>query len=150
MGELFANGRIGDIDMDLVPVNEAELNTMLVESGDLLFARQSLVLAGAGQCSIVTSSTNPTTFESHIIRARLDRAKANPDFYYYYFKSPACGIRSIVTQGVQAGIRGKSPRRRSRSRPSMPTVRSRSLCGDRGRCSRSRFRRCAKRNCVRR
>lgn len=105
MGELFANDRIGDICMELVPMNEKELSTMLVEPGDLLFARQSLVLSGAGKCSIVQSANEPTTFESHIIRVRLNRQIADPAFYYYYFRSPICRIRSIVTQGVQAGIR---------------------------------------------
>lgn len=106
MGELFANDRINDIVMELVPMNLTELSTMLVEPGDLLFARQSIVLAGAGKCSIVLNADNPTTFESHIIRVRLNQEIANPFFYHYYFKSPICRIRSIVTQGVQAGIRG--------------------------------------------
>ena len=106
MGELFANDRIGDIDMELVPMNDKEIATMLVEPGDLLFARQSLVLAGAGRCSIIAKVDEPTTFESHIIRVRLKRKNANPVFFYYYFKSPICRIRSIVIQGVQAGIRG--------------------------------------------
>ena len=106
MGELFANDRIGDIDMELVPMNDKELLTMLVEPGDLLFARQSLVLAGAGKCSLVKKADEPTTFESHIIRVRLMREIADPAFFHYYFKSPICRIRSIVTQGVQAGIRG--------------------------------------------
>ncbi|GBE06998.1 type-1 restriction enzyme EcoKI specificity protein [bacterium BMS3Abin11] len=106
MGELFANDRIGDIEMELVPMNDKELDTMLVEEGDLLFARQSLVLAGAGKCSIVKNIEEPTTFESHIIRVRLNRKRAYPPFYYYYFKSPTCRIKSIVIQGVQAGIRG--------------------------------------------
>lgn len=106
MGELFAHDRIGNVGMELVQLNEKELSTMLVESGDLLFARQSLVLSGAGKCSLISKVEEPTTFESHIIRVRLKQDIANPYFYHYYFKSPVCRIRSIVTQGVQAGIRG--------------------------------------------
>ena len=106
MGELFGNDRIGAIDMELVPMSDKEIETMLVDSGDLLFARQSLVLSGAGKCSLVTNLSEPTTFESHIIRVRLDKTRANPGFYFYYFKSPISGIKSIVSQGVQAGIRG--------------------------------------------
>lgn len=106
MGELFAYDRIGSIDMELVPMNDKELENMLVGEGDLLFARQSLVLSGAGKCSLVVSVPEPTTFESHIIRVRLKKELANPIFYLYYFKSPICGIKSIVIQGVQAGIRG--------------------------------------------
>ena len=111
MGELFAHDRIGSIEMELVPVNERELDSMLVEKGDLLFARQSLVLSGAGKCSFVQAAEVPTTFESHIIRVRLNQVVANPLFFHYYFKSPACGMTSIVTQGVQAGIRGSDLKR---------------------------------------
>jgi type I restriction enzyme S subunit len=100
MGELFAHDRIGDVDMELVPMNEKEISTMLVDSGDLLFARQSLVLAGAGKRSLVVKVEQPTTFESHIIRVRLKREIADPVFYHYYFKSPVCRIRSIVTHGA--------------------------------------------------
>lgn len=106
MGEIFAHDRIGSIDMERVQMNEKELDSMLVEEGDLLFARQSLVLAGAGKCSIIQEIDEPTTFESHIIRVRLRKDIIDPKFYYYYFKSPICKIKSIVTQGVQAGIRG--------------------------------------------
>lgn len=106
MGELFSHDRIGAITMERVQMNEKELANMLVERGDLLFARQSLVAAGAGKCSIVKDFDEPTTFESHLIRVRLNRQIANPAFYHYYFKSPICPIRSIVTQGVQAGIKG--------------------------------------------
>ena len=91
--------------MELVPMNTQELASMQVEPGDLLFARQSLVLAGAGKCAIVREISEPTTFESHLIRVRLRKEIADPAFYHYYFKSPVCRIRSIVTQGVQAGIR---------------------------------------------
>ena len=106
MGELFAHDRIGNIDMELVTVNERESREMLVEESDLLFARQSLVLSGAGKCSIVKEVEEPTTFESHIIRVRLNKALSDPLFYHYYFKSPLSSMVSIVTQGVQAGIRG--------------------------------------------
>jgi len=111
MGELFAHDRISSIEMERVQLNEIELASMLVEPGDLLFARQSLVLAGAGKCSVVVDAEEPTTFESHLIRVRLKRELAEPRFFHYYFKSPAAGMRSIVTQGVQAGIRGSDLKR---------------------------------------
>ncbi len=105
MGELFSNDRIYDIPMELVPLNEKEKANAKVEVGDLLFARQSLVLAGAGKCSIVMEVSPQTVFESHLIRVRLDLEKADPLFYFYYFLSPISPIKSIVSQGVQAGIR---------------------------------------------
>ena len=105
MGELFSYDRIYDVSMELVPVNDSEKRCK-VEVGDLLFARQSLVLEGAGKCSIVMETSPLTVFESHIIRVRLDSSIANPLFYYYYFKSEFSPIKTIVSQCAQAGIRG--------------------------------------------
>ena len=106
MGELFANDRIYDIPMELVPLNAKEKVSAKVEKDDLLFARQSLVHEGAGKCSIVMDVSPLTVFESHIIRVRLNQEFANPLFYYYYFRSPYSPIKTIVSQCAQAGIRG--------------------------------------------
>ncbi len=106
MGELFANDRIYDISMELVPLNDKEKESANVEKYDLLFARQSLVLEGAGKCSIVMDVSSLTVFESHIIRIRLNQEIANPLFYYYYFRSPYSPIKTIVSQCAQSGIRG--------------------------------------------
>lgn len=108
MGEIFANSRIGSINMDRAPVTDKELNNCAIEAGDLLFARQSLVLEGAGKCSIITTVDEPTVFESHLIRARVDISKANPYFLYHYFNSHHGkeNIKTIVEQVAAAGIRG--------------------------------------------
>ena len=106
MGELLASDIISDTEMDRVQMSERELKTFLVEEGDLLFARQSLVAEGAGKCSIVKRLSEPTTYESHLIRVRLDQKKCNPWFYYYLFKLPNNPIKAIVNQCAQAGIRG--------------------------------------------
>ena len=106
MGELFAHPRIHNLNMDLVPVEDSE-NHFLLEPEDLLFARQSLVLAGAGQCSIFVRNNLPTVFESHLIRCRLNKSVSNP--YFYFFRSPVgrTAIETIAEQGAGAsGIRG--------------------------------------------
>ena len=86
MGELFANPRIYDIPMDRVEVAAKEMS-FLLERGDLLFARQSLVLSGAGKCSIFLGYKEQYVFESHLIRARINNEKANSLYWYYYFNS---------------------------------------------------------------
>ena len=108
MGELFAHPRIADVAMDRVAVSKSEGAKYFLRAGDLLFARQSLVLEGAGKCSVFLGSQEPVTFEGHLIRARIDRRIADPMFYYYYFKSSSgrTAIRSIVEQVAAAGIRG--------------------------------------------
>ena len=88
MGELFAHPRLYDIPMKRVRLTETELARSSLAAGDLLFARRSLVAEGAGKCSIVMEVSEPTVFESSIIRARPDPAKADSLFLYYYFNSP--------------------------------------------------------------
>jgi type I restriction enzyme S subunit len=106
MGELFANDRIKDIPMELVQLNDREIESSKIIEKDLIFARQSIVASGAGKCSIVLEVPEITTFESHLIRIRLNQEKADPFFFYYYFKTPMANMKSLVQQGVQAGIRG--------------------------------------------
>ena len=108
MGELFAHPRLCNVPMDRVPLSQSEAERLLLEDGDLLFARQSLVLEGAGKCSIFLRDDEPVTFESHVTRVRLDPKKAHPGYYFYYLQSHQgrSAIRSIVEQGAGAsGIR---------------------------------------------
>ena len=107
MGELFANDRLQNIEMELVQLNASEQENFQIKNFDLLFARQSIVAEGAGKCSIVLEIDNINCFESHLIRARIND-KNSALFYYYLFQS-AYGkglLSTIRQQGVQAGIRG--------------------------------------------
>jgi len=105
MGELFAYDRIFNQEMELVPLNDREIYDYALQQGDLLFARQSLVLEGAGKCSIVQEVNDFIVFESHLIRVRLNKSICNPNFYFYYFRSKISPIRAIVQQCAQAGVR---------------------------------------------
>lgn len=105
MGELFSNDRIYNINMELVPLTDAEKEKARVLPLDLLFARQSLVAAGAGKCSVVMETSDLTVFESHLIRVRLNKSIADPFFYYYYFKSSCSPMQTIIQHCVQAGIK---------------------------------------------
>ena len=108
MGEIFKYNRIFDIKMDRVPVTDKELELSAVIEGDLLFARQSLVLEGAGKCSLVMKMQEDTVYESHLIRARVNPNIADSRFIFYYFNSyyGKENIKTIVEQVAAAGIRG--------------------------------------------
>lgn len=108
MGELFAHDRIGQQEMARLQLTEQELTKSAVLNGDLLFGRRSLIEEGAGRCALAWSIDEPTTFESSIIRVRLDNKVANPVFYFYYFRSPVgrARIRAIVNGATVKGIRG--------------------------------------------
>ena len=110
MGELFAYNFIADQEMKRVELNEKEVEKSLLQDGDLLFARRSLVLEGSGKCSLVTALSEPTTFESSIIRGRLNQDKADPRFFFYYFTSPKGrgSILAIASQTAVSGIKGSS------------------------------------------
>ncbi len=108
MGELFGYDRIGDQPMRLLQLTDHEMEKSSLQDGDLLFGRRSLVEEGAGKCSLVFRPTQPMTFESSIIRVRLDQEAADPHFYYYYFKSSVgrSRVMAIVSGVTVKGIRG--------------------------------------------
>lgn len=108
MGELFGFDFISNQEMSRLELSESELAVSSLEDGDLLFGRRSLVEAGAGKCSIVTDPPEPLTFESSLIRVRVNKETVNPRFLYYYFSSPQGrgSVRSIVSGATVKGIRG--------------------------------------------
>jgi len=113
MKEIFAYDRIADQKCELAPLTAAERASCLLESGDLLFARQSLTYEGAGKCVLVLDGARERTWESHLIRVRLDSTKAVAGYYFYYFRSPQgrSSIETIIQQVAAAGIRGSDLRR---------------------------------------
>jgi type I restriction enzyme, S subunit len=113
MGEIFKFDRMLDIPCDRAPATENELISSTLEIGDLLFARQSLVLSGAGKCSIFLGDSEPVIFESHLIRVRPDTEIIDSEYLFYYFNSPMgrSEILGITEQGAgQSGIRGSDLR----------------------------------------
>lgn len=107
MGELFAHARVGATLAERVPLSDSQQERFLLDEGDLLFARRSLTLEGAGQCSIVVASKEPRTWESSIIRVRPNQNLVNPVYLFYFFQSPRgrALIETIVEQVAVAGIR---------------------------------------------
>ncbi len=120
MGELFGYSFISNQEMKRVELDERELDLNSLEDGDLLFGRRSLVESGAGKCSLVVSPLEPITFESSIIRVRVNKEVVNPRFLYYYFLSPQGRgrIRSIVSGTNVKGIRGSDLKKISVANPS--------------------------------
>jgi len=108
MGELFAHSRLRPVSMKRLELTDSELRKTSLQSYDLLFARRSLVAEGAGKCSIVLEVDEPTTFESSIIRARVDPNAADPLYLYYFFNSPDGRylLGTIRRQVAVAGITG--------------------------------------------
>lgn len=112
MGELFAFHHIGEQEMSRIQMSDAEMDNSGLVDGDLLFGRRSLVEEGAGKCSIIQRPITPLTFESSIIRVRLDKNIADPEFFFNYFRSPTgrSRVRAIVGGTSVKGIRGSDLR----------------------------------------
>jgi len=105
MGELFAYPRLHAVPMKRLSLTATEADRFLLCEGDLLFARRSLVAEGAGKCSVVCEVSEPTTFESSIIRARPDSTQADSLFLYYLFSSPL-GVHLLQTIRRQTSVSG--------------------------------------------
>ena len=108
MGELFANPRLFAIPMKRIELTTVEREKFLLQPGDLLFARRSLVAEGAGKCIVVCETDEETTFESSIIRARPDTEKVDSFFLFYLFNAPygRYALGSILRQVAVSGITG--------------------------------------------
>jgi type I restriction enzyme S subunit len=108
MGEAFKYDVIANQECERVPLTDTERQRYLLEEGDLLFVRQSLKFEGAGKCVYVSAGTEPRTWESHLMRVRLDPTRATPRYYYYYFQSKLGrqSVEPIIHQVAAAGIRG--------------------------------------------
>ena len=108
MKELFSFARIGDQEMKRVRLNDSEKSRFLVEEGDLLFARRSLVAEGSGKCAIIVRHSDPMTFESSMILARPNKKTVDPNFLYYFFLSPKGRyvMGTILRQVAVSGITG--------------------------------------------
>jgi len=112
--------------MQRVELDDSEQSRFGLQKGDLLFARRSLVAAGAGKCSIVVGVDGPTAFESSIIRARPDQDKTDSLFLYYIFSSPfgAYLLGSILRHVAVAGITGSDLAKVTIPLPPLPEQRA--------------------------
>ena len=115
MPQMFRSLTVDLSDAVRVQVGPSELVRFGLEEADLLFARRSLTLEGAGRCSLVPKLQEPTTFESSIIRVRLDQKVAVPEFINFYLSSAHFYrfrlriIRQVAVSGVTGPDLAKLP-----------------------------------------
>lgn len=108
MPQMFRGLTIDVSEAARVQVSSVELNRYGLQLGDLVFARRSLNLEGAGRCSLVSDLPEPTTFESSIIRVRLDSQRLRSAFANYFlnsergFRIRLPFIRQVAVSGVSS------------------------------------------------
>lgn len=84
-----------------VQIDKATTEKYRVNTNDLLFTRSSLVREGIGQINIVENLTESTTYECHIIRARVKCSIVNPYYVLGLYRS-AFGRREILKRANTA------------------------------------------------
>jgi type I restriction enzyme, S subunit len=87
MGEVYHADIIRDQPRDLLDLTPDELTRLEVRTGDLLLCRTSLVADGVGHCALVGDLSQRSTFASNLIRVRMSPERADPRFWFYYFRS---------------------------------------------------------------
>jgi type I restriction enzyme, S subunit len=108
MPQMFRGLTVDASDAARVEVSAAELERYRLQEEDLVFARRSLNLEGAGRCSLIPSLNEPVTFESSIIRVRLQEEKLRPIFANYFlnsefgFRLRLPFIRQVAVSGVSS------------------------------------------------
>ena len=109
MGELFGYDMIDQsVEMERMDLTPKEVEKYSLTPNDLLFGRRSIVLEGAGKCSMVGNLTEPTIFESSLLRVTIDPSKALSEYVYCWFRSPegTKELRRIRSFTTVAGITG--------------------------------------------
>jgi type I restriction enzyme S subunit len=111
MGEMF-KGEVISTDGDYERVTVPTGSKLLLQEGDLLFARRSIVFEGAGMCCLVPALVESFTFESSVIRTQLDTERMLPEFVLHYFRSRAgrMAMSQIVRRGPVSGVSGSDLR----------------------------------------
>jgi len=110
MGEMF-RGEVISLTSDYERVNSPGQKFLLAE-GDLLFARRSIVFEGAGACCLVPELPEIYTFESSVIRSRVNSKIVDPRYILHFFRSKRGRelMSTIVRRGPVSGISGSDLR----------------------------------------
>jgi type I restriction enzyme, S subunit len=109
MGQLFRDGPLDASDASRVRVSATERERFGLRRGDLLFGRRSLAFEGAGRCTVVDYIREPTTFESSLIRIRIDTSRLDPFLAALILATPEAirdrrrYVRQVAVSGVTSG-----------------------------------------------
>jgi type I restriction enzyme S subunit len=106
MPQMFKGIVVDVSDAVRVAVDPQELKRYELQAGDILFARRSLNFDGAGLCSMIDNLYERVTFESSIIRVRIDKDVIVPRFAVEYLRSPRGYLlrRRFIRQVAVSGV----------------------------------------------
>jgi len=98
VADLYRGLAVDLTKVERVNASVREMERYAVEAGDLFFCRSSLKREGVGWCCYVREVDEPTVFDCHVMRVRLNRSRAQPEFVAHYWLHP----------DVRAEVIGKS------------------------------------------
>lgn len=84
--DLFRDIKLDLSKVERVEVTKTEEKKYSIAKGDLFFCRSSLKREGIGWCCYALEVEEPSVFECHVMRVRLNPEIALPEFIAYYWR----------------------------------------------------------------
>lgn len=101
--DLFKGRIVNENELDELKRNTLKNREIyLVEDGDILFTRSSLVRSGAGMCAMIKQPIQDILFCGFIIRYRVNKEMVYPLYLLYLLRSPQ--YRKLFTEVQQTNI----------------------------------------------
>jgi len=82
------NGDIEVHDLKWCKLSAKEVDSWVLEQGDVLFIRTNGVRDRVGTCAVYHGQPEHSLFASYLIRARLKTDRLNPDYFQYFSNTP--------------------------------------------------------------
>jgi type I restriction enzyme S subunit len=82
------NGDIEAHDLKWCKLSAKEVDSWVLEQGDVIFIRTNGVRDRVGTCAVYHGQPERSLFASYLIRARLKTDKVNPDYFQYFSNTP--------------------------------------------------------------
>ncbi len=86
--DCYENSYSGIDHREIIHCSKQDLEKYLLNTGDLIFNRSSLVKSGIGWPYLEIDEFKRSTFDCHLIRIKVDTSKILPDYLYIYALSP--------------------------------------------------------------
>ena len=96
-----SQGHLSFDDLKYCELDDKELKRLRIRNGDILVVRTNGSPHIVGRCSVYVEGDRPFAFASYLIRLRIDRDKADPNFLAFF-------LTSTMGRDAIAGIRRTS------------------------------------------
>lgn len=95
------DGKVSGDDLKWCELSEKEIESLVLEPGDVLFIRTNGVRERVGTCAVYRGQPERALFASYLIRARLKADELDPSFFQY-FTATTAGLAQLGGQASPA------------------------------------------------